>query len=114
ATHRPESLAWGPAEALGDGIVERLRRMKSADGPHMILWGSSTLTPALLDHGLVDEVILLVYPVLLGTGKRFFSQGAEARELALVNTKTASSGVLINTYRPMGSLRTGSFSAPPV
>lgn len=114
ATHRPKSLGWGPAEALGADIVERLRRIKSEDGADMIVWGSSTLTPVLLGHGLVDEVVLLIYPVLLGTGKRFFSDSAEPRELALVSTKAASSGVLMNTYRPVGSLRTGSFAAPPV
>ena len=63
----------------------------------------------LLEHGLADEVLLLVYPVLLGTGKRFFSDGAPPREPALVGTKAGSSGVVISTYRPRGSLRTGSF-----
>ena len=59
----------------------------------MIVWGSSTLTPVLLEHGLADEVLLLVYPVLLGTGKRFFADGTPPRELALLATKPASSGV---------------------
>jgi dihydrofolate reductase len=113
ATHRPKSLDWGPVEALGADIVEGLRRIKSGDGADMIVWGSSTLTPVLLGHGLVDEVLLLVYPVLLGTGKRFFSEGSQARELALVSTTAAASGVLLNTYRPVGSLRTGSFAEPP-
>jgi dihydrofolate reductase len=57
----------------------------------------------LLEQALVDEVLLLVCPVLLGRGKRFFSDGADPRELALVSTKAASSGVLRNTYRPVGS-----------
>jgi len=109
ATHRPESLKWGPVEGLGPDIVEGVRRIKAKDGPDLIVWGSSTLTPVLLEHGLADEVLLLVYPVLLGTGKRFFSDGAPPRELALVGTKAASSGVVISTYRPSGPLRTGSF-----
>jgi dihydrofolate reductase len=67
------------------------------------------VTPVLLEHGLADEVLLLVYPVLLGTGKRFFSDGTPPREFALTGTKTASSGVVISTYRPSGPLRTGSF-----
>jgi hypothetical protein len=58
---------------------------------------------------LADKVLLLVYPILLGTGKRFFSDGAPPRELALVGTTFASSGVVISTYRPSGPLRTGSF-----
>jgi len=109
ATHRPDSLAWGPVEDLGTDIVEGVRRIKAKNGPHLIVWGSSTLTPVLLEHGLADEVLLLVFPVLLGQGKRFFSDGTPPRELALVSTKAAPSGVIISTYRPSGPLRTGSF-----
>ena len=68
------------------------RRFKAKNGPDLILLGSSTLTPVLLEHGLADEVMLLIYPVLLGTGKRFFSDGTPPRELALVSTKAGSSG----------------------
>jgi dihydrofolate reductase len=107
ATHRPDSLRWGPAEGLGANIVEGIRRVKAKDGPHLIVWGSSTLTPVLLEHGLADEVLLLVFPVLLGTGKRLFSEGTPPRELALVGTKAVSSGVILSTYRPNGPLRTG-------
>jgi dihydrofolate reductase len=63
----------------------------------------------LLEHGLADEVLLLVFPVLLGSGKRIFSEKTPARELALVSTKALSSGVIISTYRPSGPLRTGTF-----
>ena len=110
ATHRPDSLGWGPVEDLGAEIMEGIRGVKSKDGPDLIVWGSSTLTPVLLEQGLVDEVLLLVYPVLLGRGKRFFSDSADPRELALVSTKAASSGVLMNTYRHVGSMRTESFA----
>ena len=106
ATHRPDSLEWGPVEDLGADIMEGVRGVKSKDGPDLIVWGSSTLTSVLLEQGLVDEVLLLVCPVLLGRGKRFFSDSADPRELALVSTKTASTGVLMNTYRHVGSLRT--------
>jgi dihydrofolate reductase len=106
ATHRPDSLEWGPVEDLGADIMEGVRGVKSKDGPDLIVWGSSTLTSVLLEQGLVDEVLLLVCPVLLGRGKRFFSDSADPRELALVSTKAASTGVLMNTYRHVGSLRT--------
>jgi dihydrofolate reductase len=111
ATHRPKSLEWGPVEALGSDIVEGVRRAKAQNGPHLIVWGSSTLTPVLLEHGLADEVLLLVFPVLLGTGKRIFSDGTPPRELTLVSTKAASSGVIISTYKPSGPLRTGTMGA---
>jgi len=90
ATHRPESLEWGPFEGLGPDIVEGIRRIKSQDGPDLILSGSSTLTSTLLEHGLADEVLLIVYPVLLGTGKRFFAEGTPARSFELVSTKAIS------------------------
>jgi dihydrofolate reductase len=111
ATHRPDSLGWDPVEDLGADIMEGVRGVKSKDGPDLIVWGSSTLTSVLLGEGLADEVLLLVYPVLLGRGKRFFSDSADPRELALVSTKATSSGVLMNTYRHVGALRTESFAA---
>jgi dihydrofolate reductase len=109
ATHKPKSLAWGPVEDLGADIVEGIRRVKEKSGPQLIVWGSSTLTPVLLEHGLADEVMLLVFPVLLGIGKRIFSEGTPPRELALVSTKAVGSGVIISTYRPSGPLRTSAY-----
>ena len=107
ATHRPESLEWGPFEGLGPDILEGIRCIKSQDGPDLILWGSSTLTSTLLEHGLADEVLLVVYPVLLGTGKRFFAEGTPARSFELVSTKAMPSGIIFSTYKVAGSLKTG-------
>jgi dihydrofolate reductase len=106
ATHRPDGLEWGPVRDLGADVIEGIRGIKSTDGPDLIVWGSSTLTSVLLGQGLVDEVVLIVYPVLAGRGKRFFSDSADPRELAFVSTKTSPTGVLINTYRHVGPLRT--------
>ena len=107
ATHRPESLAWGPFEGLGPDVVEGIRRIKSQDGPHLILWGSSTLTSTVLEHGLADEVLLAVYPVLLGTGKRFFAEGTPARSFELVSSQAMPSGIILNAYKVVGPLKTG-------
>ena len=112
ATHRPESLAWGPAEGLGTDVVEGIRRIKAKAGRDLILWGSSTLTPVQLGNGLADEVVLLVYPVLLGTGKRFFSDVSAPQELKRVSTKSGSSGVMISIYKPAGALRAGTVGEP--
>ncbi len=109
ATHRPDTLQWGPVESLGPNLVADVRRTKMSDGPDLVLWGSSTLTSVLMEHGLADEVLLIIYPVLLGQGKRFFADGTPPRELGLTGTKATPSGILINTYRPAGPLRTGSF-----
>ena len=111
ATHKPKMLSWGPAEDLGADIVAGVRRVKETSGPHLIVWGSSTLTAVLLEHGLADELMLLVFPVLLGVGKRIFAEGTPPRELKLVSTKAVGSGVIISTYKPNGPLRTGMMGA---
>jgi dihydrofolate reductase len=107
-THRPESLAWGPFEGVGPDLIEGVRRIKSQDGPDLVLWGSSTLTSMLLEHGLADEALLVVYPVVLGTGKRLFAEGTPARSFELVSTQTTPTGILINSYKFVGSLKASS------
>lgn len=99
ATHRPESLAWGPFEGLGPNIVEAIRRIKAQDGPDLVLSGSATLTSTLLEHGLADDVVLAVYPALLGAGKRFFAEGTPARSFELVNSTALASGIVLNAYK---------------
>jgi dihydrofolate reductase len=107
ATHRPESLEWGPFEGVGPDLVEGVRRIKAQDGPDLVLSGSSTLTSTLLEHGLADEVLLVVYPVLLGTGKRFFAEGTPARTFELVSTQTTPTGIILSSYKVAGPLTTG-------
>ena len=105
ATHRPESLEWGPFEGLGPDVVEDIRRIKSQNGPDLIVWGSSTLTSTLLEHGLADEILLLVYPVLVGQGKRFFTEGTPACVFDLASTKAFPSGIVMNAYKAAGPLK---------
>ena len=102
ATHRPESLEWGPLGDLGGDVMEGIRRLKSQDGPDLVVCGSASLTSQLIEQGLVDEVILAVYPLLLGGGNSPFPDNGP-REFALVSSKTTPTGVLINTYRPADS-----------
>ena len=109
ATHRPESLGWGPVEGLDLDIVQGIAKVKDAGGPDLIVWGSSTLTPLLIAEGLADEVLLLVFPVLIGRGKRIFSDQVAATGMELVSSKATSTGVILSTYRPAGPLRTGSY-----
>jgi dihydrofolate reductase len=108
-THRPESLEWGPFEAVGQGvgseIVESVRSLKAKGDKDLILAGSSTLTSALLEHGLVDEMVLMVNPVLLGKGKRLFVEGTPPRAFALESTHASSSGIVVNIYKAAGPLK---------
>ncbi len=77
-----------------------------ADGLNAATKYVTTQTPVRLDQGPVDDVVLIFYPVLLGRGKRFISDSADPQELAFVSTKATPSGVLISTYRHVGSLQT--------
>jgi dihydrofolate reductase len=105
ATHNPDSMEWGPVKNLGKEIIQTIRDLKSSDGPDLIVIGSSTLTSLLLDQGLADEVVLITYPVLLGHGKRLLSENFNARELAFVDSKSSPTGLLFNTYRFVGALK---------
>jgi dihydrofolate reductase len=98
----------GPGDGdfpYGDWTVDGVRGIKAKDGADLILSGSSTLTSALLEHGLADEVVLLVNPVLLGKGKRLFAEGTPPRAFALESTQALPSGIVINTFRAAGPLQ---------
>jgi serine phosphatase RsbU (regulator of sigma subunit)/dihydrofolate reductase len=103
-THRPESLEWGPFEVIGSDLVDSVRRIKARNGPDLVVTGSSTLTSVLLDHGLADEVILLVNPIVLGKGKRFFEGGSLPRGFALGSSRALPSGILVNVYKLIPTL----------
>ena len=107
ATHRPDEFEWGPSAAVGPDLVEGIRRVKSQDGPDLLLLGSSSLTSMVLEQGLADEVVLAVYPVLLGTGKRLFADGTPARAFELVSTQAFPSGIVLGMYKVAGPLKTG-------
>lgn len=103
-THRPESLEWGPSEVMGSDLVESIRRIKAKNGPDLIVTGSLSILSLLLDHGLADEVILLVNPIVLGKGKRFFEGGSLPRGFALGGSRALPSGILVNVYKLIPTL----------
>ena len=99
STHRPKGLEWGPARDLGPDAIEGVRRLKSEDGPDLMVCGSASLASVLLEQGLVDEIALAIYPLFLGRGKRIFSENTHPREFALASSKSTPTGVLLNIYR---------------
>ena len=105
-THRPEHLDWKTSQRLGG--VDEVRRLKASDGPPLHLWGSSQLLQTLIGADLVDEYRLWIAPVVLGRGKRLFESSVPPRGLTLVETRSTTKGVLINTYRPAGPVKIGS------
>ena len=96
--------AGGPVE--GDA-AQAIAALKQADGPELQVHGSGNLIQTLLRHDLVDEFHLWVFPVVLGTGKRLFADGAVPGGLKLVDTKVSTTGVVIGTYSPRASSCTG-------
>lgn len=99
ATHRPGGLAWSPARPLGTDAMAGVRRLKSQDGPALMVCGSASLASALLEQGWVDELVLAVYPLVLGAGKRCFPGSAPPARWALVSSQATPGGVLLNRYR---------------
>ena len=109
ATHRPDTLDWQNSRALGPDIAAAVRELKRSDGPDLVTQGSSDLVHQLLATNLVDELRLLVYPVLLGHGKRLFDERTQASAFRLESSKATSTGVLVNRYVRAGEVQTGSF-----
>ena len=106
-TRSLDQLDWENSLRIGGDVVEEVRRLKASDGPALHIWGSSELLQTLIAADLVDEYRLLVYPVVLGEGKRLFEKGAPPRGLTLVETRSTPKGVLFNTYRQSGPLPRG-------
>lgn len=112
AAHHEPKLAWANSRWLGPDTVAALRQLKSEDGPDLLVQGSSELLQALWQHGLVDEFSVLIFPVLLGRGKRLFGAGTAPSGLNLVASKTSPTGVIVAHYRPAGAVRAGDFQLP--
>jgi len=91
-------------------VPGEIARLKEAPGNELQVHGSGNLVHTLIRHGLADEYRLLVYPVLLGSGKRLFPDGDIGEALRLVDSKTTGKGVQILTYEPAGPAQYGSFA----
>ncbi|AZO74304.1 MAG: dihydrofolate reductase [Mesorhizobium sp.] len=110
ATHRPDSLTWQNTQSLGPDVVARLRELKQEDGPDLLIQGSGNLIQTLLANGLIDEIRLMTFPLLLGKGKRLFGDDAMPAAFKLVRSQATSTGVVMATYERGGEIRTGSFA----
>jgi dihydrofolate reductase len=100
---------WGPSQLIKGDVVPRIQRLKEEDGPELQVHGSSNLLQTLIKHDLVDRYNLMIFPVVLSHGKRLFGDGAIPAGLRVVNSKTSTTGVIMATYEPAGSIATGSF-----
>ncbi len=94
-----DKAEWNNSVIIKDNVVEAIAKLKQQDGPDIVVHGSATLVQTLIQHDLVDRYRLLIYPRVLGTGKRLFQEGAMAT-LTLVQSRTLGSGVLGLVYEP--------------
>ncbi|TGQ71523.1 dihydrofolate reductase [Mesorhizobium sp. M00.F.Ca.ET.186.01.1.1] len=110
ATHRPDTLTWENTRSLGPDIVATLRELKQQDGPDLLIQGSGQLIQTLLANGLIDEIRLMIFPLLLGKGRRLFGDDAMPGAFKLVKSQTSSTGVIMATYERSGEIKVGSFA----
>ncbi|WP_309230963.1 dihydrofolate reductase family protein [Nocardia sp. SYP-A9097] len=106
-----DTAEWPGTELLHGDLVKEVTELKSRPGRELQVHGSGELAQSLLANGLVDTLHVLTFPVILGSGKRFFVDGAEPAGLALTQTHGTSTGVVISSYRKVGPPTYGNFEA---
>ncbi len=108
-THGDQPLPWQNSHRVPD--LDRLAEIRNGDGPDLIIQGSSTLYPQLLAAGLIDQLVVMTFPLLLGSGKRLFGDGTPPKSLRMVEPEVSPGGNIIATYEPDGEVEPGDFSA---
>src|SRR4051812_1571324 len=106
ASRTLKDLSWQNSTAVCDAATD-VARLKEENGPNILIQGSSNLVQTLLAKDLIDEITLLIFPVVLGSGKRFFGDGTIPRSFTLVDPKISTTGVVIGNYHRAGEVKTG-------
>lgn len=112
-THRPipaDTAIWKNSVRISDNVADEIKKIKQEEGPELQVHGSSEMIQILLQHDLVDEFWLKIYPVTLGKGKRLFGSGVIPAGFKLASSKATPSGVIIANYAREGSIKIGSFA----
>jgi len=103
STTLEEPLEWQNSTLIGDDVAEEISRLKEQSGKDISISGSPTLVRSLLQDDLLDELRLMLHPIVVGSGKRLFEGGGDQKALELVDSKTFSTGVVYLTYQPAQS-----------
>ena len=109
ASRSRPTLAWDRSVLIEGDAADGIAKLKQQDGPELQVHGSANLIQTLLRHGLADRFRLLVFPVVIGSGKRLFSEGTIPSTLRLLDSAVSTTGVVMGTYEPAGEIVTGSF-----
>jgi dihydrofolate reductase len=110
ASRSHPALEWSKSVLIEGDAAEGIAELKKEDGPELQVHGSGNLIQTLMRHNLVDQYRLWVFPVVIGSGKRLFSEGTIPSGLKLLDSKVSTTGVVIGTYEPAGEIVTGSFA----
>ena len=95
-----EEAGWNNSTIINENVVEEVSNLKKQPGKDILVFGSGQLVDTLMEHDLVDEYRLMVFPVVVGRGKRLFGEGLDTKAMRLVDTTTFESGTIVLTYRP--------------
>jgi dihydrofolate reductase len=98
---------WRNTTVIGRDVVPEVTRLKQRDGGPILVEGSRTLVHTLMEHNLVDEYRIMIFPVLLGSGRRLFPDSRAKRMLRLVDSRSFGSGVVVHTYEPGARVELG-------
>ncbi|MFH1216680.1 MAG: dihydrofolate reductase family protein [Pseudomonadota bacterium] len=104
-------LDWENSVLLSGNVAGKVKKLKSEDGPNLHVWGSGNLIQTLLEHDLVDELWLKIFPITLGSGKRLFAEGTIPAAFKLTDSKITPLGVIVANYKRSGDVRTVSLGA---
>lgn len=102
-------LSWQNSHRLRS--LRDLAEVKKGEGPDLVIQGSSTIYPQLLEAGLIDRLTLMIFPVVLGQGKRLFGDDTPARSMRMVDHRVSKAGNIFATYEPAGDVQPGSFQS---
>jgi dihydrofolate reductase len=105
-----DSVDWANSQLLEGDVPTAIARLKEEDGPELQVHGSANLIQTLLKHDLVDEFRLMIFPVVVGNGKRLFGEGTTPGGLKQTDSKTSTTGVVIATYERAGEVPLGSLA----
>ena len=100
STTLKEPLPWSNSTLLKGDAADAVARLREQPGKDIVILGSGELIQSLMRRNLIDEYVLLIHPLVLGSGRRLFTDGGAGAELRLVDTKTSTTGVIIATYQP--------------
>jgi dihydrofolate reductase len=109
-THSDESLDWENSNKLSGDTAKAVAELKRSEGRDLLIQGSSTLYPPLLSARMIDRLILIHFPVLLGHGKRLFDGSENPGALKLTDHAVSDKGVIFTCYEPAGDVQTGTFA----